>query len=182
MTQESSSNIEKPKLAYNLNEAAEATGYSTSTLRIAIRRHDLIARYANTKPVILAEELRDWLESLPTEPKDGHRPLSYLVDEVPGSFPGPPERPSMAPPERHQPASEAKAIFRTPEEVAPELGMSPSRLRAFCRASGISTRMGKNRIMLHADDIAQLVEWIRDRKAADHDWANETADPFTKRR
>ncbi|TQJ40597.1 hypothetical protein FBY33_2664 [Arthrobacter sp. SLBN-112] len=35
--------IDKSKLAYNLYEAAEATGYSTSTLRIAIRRNDLIA-------------------------------------------------------------------------------------------------------------------------------------------
>lgn len=129
MIQETSSNAEKSKLAYNLDEAAAATGYSTSTLRIAIRRHDLIARYANTRPVILAEELRDWLESLPTDPKDGHRPLSYLEDEVPGSFPGPPERPSSKPREQ-MPPREAKPTFRTQEEVAPELGMSPSRLRS----------------------------------------------------
>jgi hypothetical protein len=68
---------------FRVEEAAEATGYSTSTLRIAIRRHDLIARYAKTKPVILAEELLDWLRSLPTEPRGGHQPLSYLVRERP---------------------------------------------------------------------------------------------------
>lgn len=169
MVQESSPSIERPKLAYNLNEAAAATGYSTSTLRIAIRRHDLIARYANTRPVILAEELRDWLESLPTEPKDGHRPLSYLEDEVPGSFPGPPERPSSGPPEHRLAPREAKAVFRTPEEVAPELGMSPSRLRDYCRISGIHTRLSKNRIMLHADDITKLVAWVRERKSASND-------------
>lgn len=183
MIQESSSNVEKSKLAYNLNEAAAATGYSTSTLRIAIRRHDLIARYANTRPVILAEELRDWLESLPTEPKDGHRPLSYLEDEVPGSFPGPPRRPSSESPEQRLPAREAKAVFRTPEEVAPELGMSPSRLRDYCRISGIHTRLSKNRIMLHSDDIEKLVAWVRDRKNAGDDWAAEPQiDPFGKRR
>ncbi|MDQ1059114.1 hypothetical protein QFZ23_003015 [Arthrobacter globiformis] len=109
--------IEKSKLAYNLEEAATATGYTVSTLRIAIRRHDLLARYANTKPIILADELQDWLRSLPTEPKGGHRPLSKCAEEVEG-WPGQPEerqRTSLAP---------AKALFRTPEEVAPELGIN----------------------------------------------------------
>lgn len=51
--------IEKAKLAYNIQEAAEATGYSTDTIRRALRNNDLSARYANSKPVILAEELVD---------------------------------------------------------------------------------------------------------------------------
>lgn len=71
----------KFKLAYNLKEAAEATGYSTDTIRRAIRNSDLTARYANSKPVILKDELEDWLRSLPTEPKGGHRPLSSQGDE-----------------------------------------------------------------------------------------------------
>ena len=55
------------KVSYSIEEAAEATGYSTDTIRRALRNNDLTARYANTKPVILATELTDWLSSLPTE-------------------------------------------------------------------------------------------------------------------
>jgi len=55
------------KLAYSLEEATEATGYSLDTIRKAIRNKDLTVRYANRKPVILAAELTDWLTSLPTE-------------------------------------------------------------------------------------------------------------------
>jgi hypothetical protein len=55
------------KLSYSIEEAAESTGYSTDTIRRAIRNSDLTARYANSKPVILASELADWLGSLPTE-------------------------------------------------------------------------------------------------------------------
>jgi len=55
------------RLAYSIEEAAEATGYSTDTIRRAIRNNDMTARYANTKPVILVSELEEWLTSLPTE-------------------------------------------------------------------------------------------------------------------
>lgn len=55
------------KLAYSLEEAAEATGYGQTTLKVAIRRGELVARYANAKPVIPATELQDWLDSLPKE-------------------------------------------------------------------------------------------------------------------
>lgn len=55
------------KLALNFEEAAEATGYGIDTIRRAVRKNDLIARYANSKPVILVTELTAWLESLPTE-------------------------------------------------------------------------------------------------------------------
>lgn len=163
--------LDKSKLAYNLEEASAATGYSVSTLRIAIRRHDLVARYANTKPVLLAEELLDWLRSIPTEPKGGHQPLSYLDGDVEG-WPGPPEEPQRMP---KQPAN---ALFRTPEEVAPELGISKSTLRSYCRTSGLHSRVGK-RIMLHDDDVKQLVEWMRQRKEKRDDWWTEQErDPF----
>lgn len=56
------------KLSYSIDEAAEATGYSSDSIRRAIRNNDLVARYANSKPVLLASELNDWLASLPTEP------------------------------------------------------------------------------------------------------------------
>jgi len=55
------------KIAYSIEEAAEATGYSTDTIRRALRNNDMTARYANTKPIILATELTEWAESLPTE-------------------------------------------------------------------------------------------------------------------
>ncbi|WP_307076564.1 helix-turn-helix domain-containing protein [Arthrobacter pascens] len=162
--------IEKSKLAYSLEEAAGATGYSTSTLRIAIRRHDLIARYANTKPVILAEELLNWLRSLPTEPRGGLQPLSDFPDDNPRPFPGPPRELAATP--------QVKALFRTPEEVAPEVGVSKSTLRGYCRASGIYSRVGK-RIMLHEDDVRRLVEWIREYRDKGDEWVAEPeADPF----
>lgn len=54
-------------------------------------------------------------------------------------------------------------IFRTPEQVAPELGMRPTELRRYVRESGICTRLSKNRIMLHEDDIVKIVNWVRER-------------------
>jgi hypothetical protein len=172
MTQDDTSSVEKPKLAYSLEEAAEATGYSTSTLRIAIRRHDLLARYANTKAIILADELQDWLRSLPTEPRGGHQPLSHLAEDGVelAPFPGPPKVSPRT--------TSVKALFRTPEDVAPELGIRKSSLRAYCRASGIYTKLGR-RIMLHEDDIKRLVAWIREQQDKEDEWWTEPEqDPF----
>jgi len=56
------------KLAYSIDEAAAAVGYSSDTIRRAIRNSELVARYANSKPVVMAAELTAWLESKPTEP------------------------------------------------------------------------------------------------------------------
>ncbi|QOD04869.1 hypothetical protein [Pseudarthrobacter sp. BIM B-2242] len=70
-------------------------------------------------------------------------------------------------------------VFRTPEQVAPELGMRPTELRRYVRESGICTRLSKNRIMLHADDIKLLVEWIRARKSKASVWdKTPELDPF----
>jgi hypothetical protein len=70
-------------------------------------------------------------------------------------------------------------IFRTPEDVAPELGMTKTELRRYCRISGIHTRLSKNRVMLHEDDITRLVEWVRQRKdKADEWWTEPERDPF----
>lgn len=55
------------KMSYNLAEAAENTGYSIRTLQRHIKDGNLIARYANTKCVILHEDLEEWLKDLPTE-------------------------------------------------------------------------------------------------------------------
>jgi hypothetical protein len=70
-------------------------------------------------------------------------------------------------------------IFRTPEDVAPELGMSKTELRRYCRISGIHTRLSKNRIMLHEDDIRRLVEWIRANPKQPSEWLTDPGrDPF----
>ena len=59
--------MEKKKLAYTYEEAAEATGVSARSLRRYVERGELAAKYIATKPVILASELEAWLESLPSE-------------------------------------------------------------------------------------------------------------------
>lgn len=59
-------------LALPLPAAALASGYSEDVLRLAIRRGDLTARYANTKPVIRLAELDEWLAALPTEAPPKH--------------------------------------------------------------------------------------------------------------
>lgn len=70
-------------------------------------------------------------------------------------------------------------VFRTPEQVAPELGMTKTELRNYCKISGIHTRLSKNKIMLHEEDIKLLVEWVRERKNAAADWTKEAEhDPF----
>lgn len=56
-------------------------------------------------------------------------------------------------------------VFRTPEEVAPDLGMTKTELRRYARESGHCTRLSKNRIMLDADNIANLVAWVKARSA-----------------
>lgn len=54
------------KLAFSLPEAADATGYGLTTIKEAIAANDLVPRYANRKPVIPADELTRWINSLPT--------------------------------------------------------------------------------------------------------------------
>lgn len=55
-------------LAYTLTEAAQAAGVSKRTLQRALAAGDLTARYPTRRPVVLAEDLRAWLESTPSEP------------------------------------------------------------------------------------------------------------------
>jgi hypothetical protein len=59
------------ELAYSIPEAAEVASTSVSVLRRKIAAHDSTVRYIGAKPVILVEELKAWLESLPTEPLKG---------------------------------------------------------------------------------------------------------------
>jgi len=55
------------KLAYSIPEAAEIASTSVSVLRRKIAASELTVRYIGHKPVVLAEELKSWLESLPAE-------------------------------------------------------------------------------------------------------------------
>ncbi|MDN4595893.1 hypothetical protein [Leifsonia virtsii] len=55
------------RVAYSLEAAAEECGVSAQFLRGFVNRHELIVHYANTKMVVLADDLNEWIESLPTE-------------------------------------------------------------------------------------------------------------------
>lgn len=57
------------KFAYSIPEAAEVASTSVSVLRRKIAASDITVRYIGTKPVILADELKAWLEALPEAPK-----------------------------------------------------------------------------------------------------------------
>jgi hypothetical protein len=59
---------EKYRLALTITEAAQATGYSDDVIRAALGRGELTPRYGTkSKPVIPTDELKRWLNSLPTE-------------------------------------------------------------------------------------------------------------------
>lgn len=56
-------------IALSIPDAAAAVGYSETVLKEAIGRGDLVPRYENTKGVIPADELLEWVKSLPAEPQ-----------------------------------------------------------------------------------------------------------------
>lgn len=56
------------KVAYTRHEAAIATGVSVTMIDAAVRRNDLAARYAGSKPLFTADELHRWVSSLPEAP------------------------------------------------------------------------------------------------------------------
>lgn len=55
------------KLAYTLDEAAAASGVSRTTINEALAKGSLVATYPTSRPVILAADLQDWLDTLPNE-------------------------------------------------------------------------------------------------------------------
>lgn len=62
---------DKDRISYSVPEAAEATGYSKDVVQRAMRAGDLVPRYVNSKPVILADDLHAWIANAPTEsPKE----------------------------------------------------------------------------------------------------------------
>lgn len=54
-------------MAYTVQEAAAAYGVSADVIRAHIKLGKLVARYPTSRPIIGAEELDDWFESLPSE-------------------------------------------------------------------------------------------------------------------
>jgi hypothetical protein len=54
-------------IAYNLTDAAAAVGVSLRVLQRAIAKGDLTRRYPTRKPVILYDDLLEWVNSLPVD-------------------------------------------------------------------------------------------------------------------
>ena len=52
-----------PKLSYSVDEAAEATSFSSTTLWEAIGKGDLAAKRRGRRTYILVNKLVDWLEA-----------------------------------------------------------------------------------------------------------------------
>jgi hypothetical protein len=57
-------------LSLNVRQAVEASGLTRSHIYEAMKRGDLTARKAGRRTIILAEDLRRYLESLPTSNKE----------------------------------------------------------------------------------------------------------------
>lgn len=59
--------VQLEKLSYSLASLAEATDLSVDSIQKAIKRDELAPSYFGSKPIILRDEARRWLASLPTE-------------------------------------------------------------------------------------------------------------------
>lgn len=53
------------KIAYTVQEAAESCGVSEPVIRRAVENGDLTFHYPTSRPVLLAEDLRDWIATAP---------------------------------------------------------------------------------------------------------------------
>jgi len=62
-------NASLTKLAYSLDEVADAVSLSKAQLRKHIDAGDLVPSYSGTKPLITKAEGERWLSSLPAAPK-----------------------------------------------------------------------------------------------------------------
>ena len=56
-------------VAYTIEGAAAATPFSRELIRAAIATGDLVVHYrpGGSHPIILDDDLRDWIRTLPTE-------------------------------------------------------------------------------------------------------------------
>jgi hypothetical protein len=66
MSDETATTVVFAPLAVDTETAAKMLGLSPSTVRAHVRNGHLIPRYSGTKPVFTIDELRAFLESLPS--------------------------------------------------------------------------------------------------------------------
>lgn len=59
--------VQLAKIAYTVAEAAAACGVSEPVIRRAQAKGDIVYHYPTSRPVILAEDLREWVASAPVE-------------------------------------------------------------------------------------------------------------------
>lgn len=55
------------KLSYSLASLADATDLSVDSIQKAIKKAELVPSYFGSKPIILRDEARRWLDSLPND-------------------------------------------------------------------------------------------------------------------
>lgn len=55
------------KLSYSYQSLSEVTDLSVDSIQKAVKNNELVASYFGTKPLILRDEARRWLASLPNE-------------------------------------------------------------------------------------------------------------------
>lgn len=60
-------------IAYAVPDAAAAVGVSETTLREAHWRGEIEFHYPTTRPVVLHDDLVEWIRSAPTEPRAERR-------------------------------------------------------------------------------------------------------------
>lgn len=58
---------EDEKKAHTVQSAAKTWDVSMDTIRAAIKRGDLIAKYPTSRPVISTKEMEAWFDALPSE-------------------------------------------------------------------------------------------------------------------
>lgn len=61
-------NVGTLPIAYDIKAAGAMVGYSEGTIRLAISRGELFPRYANSKGIILRDDLHEWAHNLPYAP------------------------------------------------------------------------------------------------------------------
>jgi hypothetical protein len=62
--------MQKMTLSLNVRQAVEASGLTRSHIYEAMKKGDLTARKAGRRTIILAEDLRRYIENLPTSTKE----------------------------------------------------------------------------------------------------------------
>ena len=105
-----------PPLAYSIAQACEIANISRTSVYDAIKSRKLIARKNGRRTVILAEDLRLWLQDLPARtPQATSKPQSIADIRLP-------ESPSLGSP---HPRSRQRAPFRSKKKIPAPLAAAP---------------------------------------------------------